>query len=112
MHELISRQVVVTSVLSLFLTLVASGCTETVRQNWKDLVYPSSDAAISNCKNLRNDGYQPVLDSTTGEFIACVDTWEQQRRHEAVTECARSGGKVVENSRSGDLQCREAEAKD
>ena len=85
------------------MVILSTGCTKTVRQDWKDGI---EKTRLSQCENMSNDGYQPNVDSSSGLLIKCTDTWEQSRRHEAVENCVDSGGKLLADPETGEIKCR------
>jgi hypothetical protein len=90
-------------ITSLHIILVGCFPWQGMSQDAKD---GHDEARVDACKAMADDGYQPIVTSD-GKLLKCADTWEFNRRYEAIRECTESGRDAVVDPVTGEISCED-----
>jgi hypothetical protein len=106
--EPIARDSGIVSLVAIGLIIVLLGaCTEAAR---RDYPYDAREGYRGSCEYMADEGYRPVVDPATNEFLKCEQTWENAKQYNEYKNCLDSDGKPSVDRETGAINCEVKEA--
>jgi hypothetical protein len=78
---------------------ISTGCSEHEKRLYQE-------TRVSECRVLKDDGYEAVVSSANGNLLKCVDKELEARNYEKVSACADAGGIITGDPSNELLVCQ------